>query len=266
MTSIKSMGGMLHPTSATTRIIVALRAYFDESGTHWGGPLSCDVFVLCGYIAPESLWDDNSPQSFVQKWASVMHGVPFHATVMESNPQADTVKPMLADVVIGSGVIGIGGGVHIPTFRRLMQSYVVKNEALSDPYLFLFNNVILEAIERSAMFIGENPAEPIGFVFANTALWSAAAHDLYLKMQNQIEWQNRSRLGAVAFEDMERFVPLQAADHIAYETYHLMNDPPGTPVRPIMNKFRNWPQHHGRIWKEPQIQQLIEECERDGRV
>jgi len=34
MTPITGMGGMLHPLSAKARIIVALRAYFDESGTH----------------------------------------------------------------------------------------------------------------------------------------------------------------------------------------------------------------------------------------
>ena len=60
---ITSMGGMLHPPSPRARIIVALRAYFDESGTHWGGPMACDTFVLCGYLGQESLLDDKTPDS-----------------------------------------------------------------------------------------------------------------------------------------------------------------------------------------------------------
>lgn len=245
---------------------MTLRAYFDESGTHWGGPMASDVFVLCGYLATESLWDDKSTQSFESRWDAVMHGKPFHAKEMESNPQAGTVKPMLADIVIGAGVIGVGGGVHIPTFKRLVDEYIPKNDTLRDPYLFLFSDVILETIEKSLMFIGEDHNEPIGFVFADVRLWAEIALDLYHKMKTQIEWQNRARLGSIAFDDMERFVPLQAADHIAFETYHYMNDPPGTAVRPTMNKFLSWPQNHGRYWKEMLLRQLFEECKKDGNL
>ncbi len=266
MTSIAGMAGMLHPPSATTRVIVALRAYFDESGTHWGGPLACDSFVLCGYLAPELFWDDKTENSFTSRWNNVMHGKPFHATEMDGNPQADTVKPMLADVVIKSGIVGVGGGVHIPTFKRLLDEYIPKNDTLRDPYLFLFTDVILEAIGRSQMFIDEDEDEPIGFVFANHERWSLIAHDLYLKMQNQLEWENRRRLGVPAFDDIDRFIPLQAADHIAFETYHYMNDPPGTPERRTMSKFLSWPQHHGRYWKEKPLRQLFEECKKDGKL
>jgi hypothetical protein len=43
----------------------------------------------------------------------------------------------------------------------------------------------------------------------------------------------RRRMGAVALEDMEKFVPLQAADHLAFESYHYRNDPRGT-LRPAI--------------------------------
>src|SRR5437763_15687939 len=124
MTSISGMAGMLHPPSASARVIVALRAYFDESGTHWSGPQACDVFVLCGYLAPESLWDDKTPNGFKAKWDAVMHGTPFHATDMETNPQGPAVKLELAKLVINSGVIGIGGGISIPAYKRLMLPYI----------------------------------------------------------------------------------------------------------------------------------------------
>jgi len=101
---------------AKAQVIVALRAYFDESGTHWGGPMACDVFVLCGYLAPESLWDDKTPNSFLAKWNDVMHGKPFHAKEMESNPQGPEVKLALANLVRKSSVIGVEGAIHIPSY------------------------------------------------------------------------------------------------------------------------------------------------------
>ncbi|HET9184020.1 MAG TPA: hypothetical protein VFP59_17970 [Candidatus Angelobacter sp.] len=265
MTSIKSMAGMLHPPSAKSRVIVSLRAYFDESGTHWSGPNACDVFVLCGYLGTESLWDDRTPTSFWSKWTDVMHGKPFHATEMESNPQGPIVKPMLANVVRKSGVIGIGGGIHIPSYNRLLLPHIQKQKGVDNPYLFLFADVICEAVRSSAMFIGEDQSEPIGFVFASHKKWSIEAHEMYDKLKQDPETPDdvRCRMGPVAFDDMEKFIPLQASDHLAFETYHLMNDPPGT-SRPTMNILTNWQQNNGRFYNEHGIQRYIAKMQEAG--
>src|SRR5438309_1832234 len=132
------MGGLLHPPDAKTRIIVSLRAYFDESGTHSGGPMASDSFVLCGYIAPESLWDDKSLTGFKARWDSVMHGKPFHATEMEQNPQGPEVKLLLANLVNKSGVIGVRGGISIPSYNELLLPIIHQLRELDSPYLFLF--------------------------------------------------------------------------------------------------------------------------------
>lgn len=47
---------------------MSLRAYFDESGTHWNGRNASTVFVLCGYVAPEEVWD----QTFEEKWTEML--------------------------------------------------------------------------------------------------------------------------------------------------------------------------------------------------
>ena len=189
---------------------MALRAYFDESGTHWSGPQACDVFSLCGYLAPESLWDDKTENGFLAKWDNVMHGKPFHATEMESNPQGPEVKLALASLVNKSGVIGIAGALSIPEYKRLLLSYVQRTDGTDSPYLFLFADVICEAIKRADMFLGENPNEPIGFVFAAHKKWSLEAHEFYNYVKNHKNTPNdlRERMGAVAFEDIEKFVPL----------------------------------------------------------
>jgi len=244
---------------------VTLRAYFDESGTHWGGPQACDVFVLCGYLGTESLWDDKTGSSFDARWKEIMHGKPFHATEMESNPQGATVKPMLANLVINSGIVGIGGGVHIPSFKRLMQPHIDKGDVPDDPYLFLFGDVICEAVEKASMFLAEDQNEPIGFVFAKHERWSALAAEMYTKLEKDPETpaEVRRRMGTIAFEDMERFIPLQAADHIAYESYRYMNDHPAT-WRPTMARFMSWPQNNGRYYNEQGLLSFITHAKETG--
>jgi hypothetical protein len=246
---------------------VTLRAHFDESGTHWGGPMASDVFVLCGYLATESLWDDKTPTSFWARWTDVMHGKPFHATVMESNPQGPKVKLALANLVRKSGLIGVGGGIHIPSYKRLLLPYIQKLNQENNPYLFLFADVIAQAAKSAEMFIGENQNEPIGFVFAKHEKWSLEAHRFYQELEQGRETPEdvRRRLGPIAFEDIEEFIPLQASDHLAFETYHYMNDPPGT-SRPAMNILMDWDrqQNHGTYYDEKGILSYIEEMKKEG--
>jgi len=267
MTSVRSMAGMLHPPSARARGIVTLRAYFDESGTHWGGPMASDVFVLCGYLGTESLWDDQTPTSFSAKWNDVMHGKPFHASEMESNPQGPGVKLALANLVKKSGMIGIIGGIHIPSYQRLLLPHIQRLNGTDNPYLFLFADVITQAVMSSEMLIGEQN-EPIGFVFAKHEKWSPQALQFYQELERGRETPEdvRRRLGSVAFEAMERFVPLQASDHLAFETYHQMNDPPGT-SRPAMNILmdRVRLQNHGTYYDEKGILAYIELMKKDGK-
>jgi hypothetical protein len=247
------------------RIMVALRAYFDESGTHWGGPLACDVFSLCGYLAQESLWDGNTEDGFPARWNNIMHGRPFHATEMESNPQGPEVKLALANLVNNCGVIGVAGGLSIPDYKRLLRPYVKRTDGTDSPYLFLFADVICETVKRSEMFVGESPDEPIAFVFASHPLWSAQALEFYntVKDDEKTPVEVRRRMGAVAFEDIDAFVPLQAADHLAFETYHSMNDPPGT-NRPAMNRLMAWEQNYGRFYNEQGILSYIKHCKEEG--
>ncbi len=244
---------------------MALRAYFDESGTHSGGPQASNTFVLCGYIATELLWDDKRPEGLVARWDSVMHGKPFHATEMESNPQGPDVKVMLANVVNYSGIIGIRGGISLPDFERLLAPLIRNKKGKPDPYFFLFADVISEAVKRSAMFIGENQDEPIGFVFADHVRWSVEALDLYrrLKADSDTPPEVARRMGSIAFDKIDRFIPLQAADHLAFESFHYMTDPPGT-SRPAMNRLLDWPQNHGRFYREPELLQYIERATQEG--
>ena len=133
----------------------------------------------------------------------------------------------------------------------------------TDPYLFLFQHVIVEAIHAGDAFVGE-PVEPIGFVFDQHPRWSVVAHQMYVKLQNENGWEHRDRLGPLAFADKRRFAPLQAADQLAFESYHYIND--NAPVHPEMARILSKPQPFARFFDERGLQLIIDECKGAGKI
>lgn len=255
---------------------MSLVAYFDESGTHSGGPNAANSFVIAGYIAPESVWR----KAFDPQWTAMLERFElpdepdpryFHATDLESGKypynrltetQRSELKASAVNIAINCGIIGVGGGVLTEAYKRLLSPYIEQGKVHKDPYVFLFSDVLLECIQVSHMFLGEDPTEQIGFVFDNHPRWSIEAHEMFIMMQNDEDWPPRNRLGTVAFEDKKHYRPLQAADHIAFETFHYMNsDAP----RPAMNRFKSWPQNHGRYYNEQGLQAFIDLCKKDGK-
>jgi hypothetical protein len=217
-------------------------------------------------MAPELLWDDKTDGGFHGRWHKIMHGKPFHATEMEDNPQGSRVKEMLARVVAKSCVVGIRGGVSIPDFERVVAPLVASAKGKADPYFLVFADVILEAIKRSELFLGENQQEPIAFVFADHARWSVEALQLYnrLKLDDGTPPNVRTRMGAIAFESIDTFIPLQAADHLAFETFHQMTDPPGT-LRQAMNILGER-ENYGNFYRERQLRQYATLAQQEGRL
>jgi hypothetical protein len=256
---------------------VSLIAYFDESGTHWGGPNACDVFVLCGYIAPEDVWLN----SFCPQWKALLNRFElpdepypryFHASVVESGNypfnrldenQLNDLKMSAVNLTVNSGIIGIGGGISVSAYKRMLKQYIDDEKVHADPYVFMFSDVIVECVEKSAMFLGEDPNQQIRFVFAHHPRWSIEAEKMYLLLQNDNDWPRSVRLGMASFEDPKIIAPLQAADHIAFETYHYMND--NAPPRPAMNRFLSWPQNHGRHYNEAGLRSFIDICKLGGK-
>lgn len=66
--------------------------------------------------------------------------------------------------------------------------------------------------------------EHVSFVFDKQNNFSAEALRLFKDLQGQSSWLNRHRAGEIAFNSKRDFVPLQAADILAFECYkHLKN-------------------------------------------
>jgi hypothetical protein len=196
-----------------------------------------------------------------------MHGKPFHAGEMESNPQGLAVKLSLSNLLNQSGVIGIRGGLSLPAYRKILLPHILTNGGDDNPYRFLFCEVIAEAVKRSAIFLKEDQKEPIGFVFADIKKWRDDALKFYYYMRDDADTPKEvsSRMGPVAFECAKKFVPLQAADHLAFEMWHFVTDPPTT-QRPATNVLMNWPQNHGMFYHENTLELYVERLQNEGRL
>lgn len=274
MPSVRQMGSIVHLPSAKRRLTVALKAYFDESGTHWGGPHAAKEFVLCGYIATQDVWDNG----FEKRWSEMLQKptitpklTHFHAEDVEGRgskefrkltwKDREELKTTAVSIVVSSGMFGVGVGVELEPFARLVVADPEVSKLIpANPYLFAFNCVLVETIFLADGFIGE-PKEEIAFIFEDHPKWSIHALQMYNDIKRSPDWppEKRGRLGTPTFEDKKKYKPLQAADHLAYETWRFMEGThkKNVPIRPAMNRFRDWPQHHGRYFDERLLREFI---------
>lgn len=183
--------------------------------------------------------------------------------------ERDELKSNAVNIVINSGMIGVGVGIEIEPFRRLVIGRPEVSKVIpANPYLFAFNSAVIETLFVADIFVGE-PKEPITFIFENHPQWSSFANQMFTDLKSDSEWpkEKRDRLGAAAFEDKKRHKPLQAADHIAYETWRYMqNRHLRRPLRPAMRRFLSWNQNHGRYFDENGLIRFIQILKEDGKL
>jgi hypothetical protein len=245
-----------------------LQAYFDESGTHWGRGGS-KFLAICGYIAPESEW-----KKFEITWKSILSKYRvrcFHAKVIESRIKRATgdvrrkyesLKIDLVNAVVNSGIIGISSGMVLESYEKFAPQL---KGLIDNPYMLCFQHAIVEAVKRGNSFLGENPKEKIAFIFDQHNMFSITAHELFKESLEDKDLKARYRLGSLTFADKTTYIPLQAADHIAYETYRWMSEP-GKQKRPAMRRFGQWGQHNGRYFDDSGFKSFIEQCRKDGKL
>ena len=258
----------VHSSLRQAETLAVLKAYFDESGLHG----DAGVFVLAGYIAPEQEWN-----SVEKLWKAALEkprvSPPlgyFHAVDVEgrgSGPfrrltqtERESLKIDAVNAIVGSGVIGVASGVLLDAYDNLVKGKA--HDAIGGPYILCFQHVLLQAAELSKMFLGEDDGEDIAYIFDQHPRLAKLAREIYAKLIEDGK-QESYRLGKLTFADKRKFWPLQAADHIAYETRKYMV---GERSRPAMNRFMSWRQHHGEYFDQRGISQLLGEMRQNGKL
>jgi len=233
----------------------------DESGIHDTSP----VLTVAAYVARREQWQD-----WTKRWNVAKRPIKvFHAVDCAnfngefkgwSEENRDALVIRLLKVINDTDFPGIVIGIHMDEFRKAMAGRDDLRESLGEPYTACFQWVT-QAIMNIADDLGSR--ERIGFVHE--------ANDYKREAEDSFEWvkghgnPRRTRIGLV-FEKKAKYVPLQAADALAYEGNKRFRDPSRQARRSwlaLNPDGRIIAAHYGR----ENMQELIDRLEkiRDGK-
>lgn len=222
-------------------LMIDARSYFDDSGTHRGSV----VTVIAGYVATKDVWE-----AMEKPWRMILgefqdKGVHcFHATDCLAQDgefgRVDTlgrqyIYKQLSDILEASRE---AQPVCALVWRDDWNAVPDKNLGLLCPtaYEFCVDRVLSEVVNWSAQNAGGTPV-PVMFAVQKE-------HENHTTLTYE-SWKRvsvvKDKIGALAYDYPDRYVPLQAADMLAHEFYrhhkwiHAMKNgfnPPSESVHP----------------------------------
>ncbi len=198
--------------------MVTLNAYLDESGTHAGS----QTIAVAGYLATPVLWS-----AFEREWIHALNdfGIDFfHMSDFVNGAQqyadwSDDRKRAcfgrLTDIIGMNTIASVGVVFSLHDFNQAFSLELRKRIGGAYPI------ACLEAMATLAKFMKEQvrPEGEIAYVF--DIMQKGTGHLLKLVQENlkDPQWKKDVRFLSLHFEDKKRFVPIQAADILAYELY-----------------------------------------------
>jgi len=217
--------------------------YFDESGVHETSP----VIVMAGYLSTVEEWAE-----FSNRWVAVLHRydldcfhmADFNGGYQEFDGRHETERRELLNeltlLIRKYTQVGIVTSFNMADYESVMQ----ENSAykIVKPYM-LCAMMCINSVNIWAEM--NDYTESIPFVFDRGARYSGQfkeAYDFYLKRHSAEA--REYRFGSFVLEDKRRFIPIQAADVLAYGSYRLKYNEVVSRPNPIRYKMR-------RIMKAP---------------
>lgn len=224
-----------------SRVLAVFKAFLDESGHHMPWP---DIFTIAGYVSHISKW-----RRFEMEWKNVLLKSGIKCFHMSECAQRRGEFARFQNDELGRQELirnlmkviyrdpprfyGFACAVDMKAFYRLPDH--IKQKFDGDPFFMAFQFAI-----KQAAYMLENfepplpPSEKLALVFDRKSGFEGRALELFNIMKDRMELPYRDRLGSIAFGGKDQFVPLQAADIIAYETHRYL------PMR-RENKTPRWP-------------------------
>ena len=199
---------------------MVLQVFADDSGTE------AENFVLAGYLATAEEWIrfSNEWAPLAKRWGVLQKdgGYVFHMTEMAWGKERRERVSAFYRIIEKHKLSAFAFGINKRSHRRAISRLSVKNHdldlnSLSNSYMLLFFFLIANLIEvvnkHPELF---DPADQIDFIFdiqtERKQIW--AAWDEFVEASSQ---KFRDRLGAhPRFESDRKFMPLQAADFLAW--------------------------------------------------
>ena len=214
--------GFSRSINSADRQIVVLKAYFDDSGTHKGSK----SVVLAGFMASEDEWT-----AFEHAWQAILNreGLKsFHAADFESGYGAckdwprvrrEAVRADLRFVLAKTNLIGIGATVRADDWSASASPVVI--ERYHSPIYLAFEHCIQQTLHwaKRATDQQTKTVQRVSFFF--DSFNREAARCLDIAKNYEEGWIHSDWFEGFSFGQVERTLPLQAADMLAHETYRL---------------------------------------------
>ena len=199
------------------RCLMPIRAYFDDSGKE---STPTEPFVcMAGYLADDSFWLQNATrwrQQLLRHGISCVHMrdlIPMQGEYKNLGWDGAKRNAVLGDfinIIKQTQLVGFGVGVDARAWRDLRELY----PKLDDVQTFCFARIMRMVTDRIKLVA---PKDFVAVYFDFDPEFGAVR----LRLFNEI-WRKdadaRTFLMSLTFADMKTYMPLQAADLLAWET------------------------------------------------
>lgn len=244
-----------------TGYLAVIRGYFDESYK------DRRVYTIGGYVGRDRDW-----RPVAHNWRNrrLRDGIQcFHAADCEDGREEfeklkkeerialkiDLIHAVLAEKSLG----GFGSAVIIEDFYKVRESSDRAKEVLGPSPYFLCFQTILGDICAELDEQGFSPALSLACIFEEQEEFSGRAKKLYDDFK-RVNPSFRPRLGTLTYASKGKFVPLEIADNLAYETMKEILNHKFDPDRPRRKSFEAMKHQIRRVswWTEPSLRKFVE--------
>jgi hypothetical protein len=251
-----------------------IRGYFDES---WKDNR---VFAIGGYVCHDRLWRRISAD---WKHRRLKDGIQcFHAADCEDGRgefshltkdrriqlKTDLIEIVSADSELG----GFGTAVIIEDFKKVRESSDRAKKVLGpSPYYLCFQTLFSDVAIETEKVASDKPGVRVTSVFEQQEEFSGRAKKLYDEFKS-INLTYAPRLSVLTYASKKKFVALEMADNLAYETMKEILNNKYDPTRPRRISMQRMLANVCRVtrWTEKELRQLVlvgrtaEDVRRDG--
>lgn len=215
--SMSSMARLLHLSAQQNDLLAMVIAYLDESYDN-------KVLIVAGWVAEASEWT-----RIEREWASVVNENSidrYHAADCSNGfgefrdwpvkRRTGLVKRLIKILTSGS-MYGACSGLKVDDYEAIVPD--AARQIIGAPYHLCFQTCVGHIAQRAEdLPIGEK----IDFVLDRNQQFGGNATNLFSMMSDDRSWKHHGRLGTIAFAPAKDFLPLQAADLLAYESFKLL--------------------------------------------
>ncbi|MDI1262574.1 MAG: DUF3800 domain-containing protein [bacterium] len=193
--------------------------YLDDSGTHAGSK----IVVFGGLIGEQAQWEEFEPR-WKAKLANPLPGKPplkrFHMAHCQwgweefesySKGERDRLIHDFRQIILDCGVHGVSAAISKSDYDELITGRLLEAHGAADDMAF--------ASAISALDIGGRRQEGVSLICDDTGKSTERYGRVYDRYQAMHTKYGSRPLEGLAFRSMEKVIPLQGADMIAWETY-----------------------------------------------